>query len=143
MSQLKRAESVFIMPMGEKRYLFVVDTIPDIRSIKHSPPPQVILTYGKIKRAYGRDRLMRYDYKDVMVLFSRDFRLPRTPRSENTLQVTFYRKHGSGYDSSLVSIDQESWAELMRNVTRIDLKRPDDPNYFIQTLVGSFFKRST
>ncbi|KAG5638218.1 hypothetical protein H0H81_001219 [Sphagnurus paluster] len=134
-SQLKRSESFFIMPAGEKRSLFVVDTVADMKEIRSSPPPQVILTHGNTKRAYGRERLMGFDYKDVVALFTRDFRLPKSQAFETSLQVTFYRTHGGGIDNSLVSIDQESWAELMKNVTRIDLTSPPPDRRVQQTIV--------
>lgn len=135
MPQLKRSESVFLMPLGEKRSLCVVDTIPNTTPSEHLPPPQVILTYGDVKKAYGRKRLMTYDYKDVIALFCRDFQLPRRPKTRNALQVTFYRTHGKdGYDNSLVSIDQESWLELMKNVTHIDLKK--HPNHLVRALIS-------
>ncbi|KAF8069935.1 hypothetical protein FPV67DRAFT_993643 [Lyophyllum atratum] len=137
MPQLKRTDTVFLMPCGNKRTLSVVNTIPDTSPNRYSPPPQVILTYGAVKRAYGRERLMKYDYKDVIDLFSRDFQLPRPSMGNRapTLQVTFYRTHGrGGYDNTLVSIDEESWAQLMENVTRIDLKNP--PNDLLLTLIS-------
>ncbi|RDB15607.1 hypothetical protein Hypma_004052 [Hypsizygus marmoreus] len=132
MALLQRLQSTFVYPWGAKRTLSIVSTERDMGETRSSRsgslPPQVILTYGTVMRAYGRKRLMYLDFDAVLDTFEHDFGIVRSPTSQSCLldegfSVTFYRTHGHGDSAVMLTIDPTSWHELLRNVTRIDFGR--------------------
>jgi hypothetical protein len=66
-------------------------------------------------------------WQEVVELLDRDFGVRQRKSSKDALSVTFYRTPGASgaYDTTLMSIDCQSWEELLRTVIRIDLAKPE------------------
>ncbi|KAF9455263.1 hypothetical protein BDZ94DRAFT_1278498 [Collybia nuda] len=93
---------------------------------RDSIPQQIIITYGSMKRAYGRTRLTGLTYLEVLQLIYQDFSIPRHHSLYTALSVTFHSpgKSRGGRNEGPVSVDFFSWDELLHNVVKVDVAVP-------------------